>query len=154
MLVDLFENEGQIEKILEDKYSAAGVVGRVKGLLPDYIIKWYGYFSANFAHFGPLHPVPYMPRKCWPDNWVLVTGIQNVVRGSVAFGIVLERLYFDKSTRPVFWKDGTRKGDLVFDEDSPVWNWVDDLGREVVARYPPDERKEGFTYGERTYKPK
>jgi hypothetical protein len=154
VLVDLFENQGQIEKILEDRYSASGVVGRVKDLLPSCMVKWYGYFSTNFAHFGPIHPAPYMPRKCWPDNWVLVTGIQNIVRGSIGFGIVLERCYFSESTRCIFWRDNAEDERLVFIEEGAIWDWVNDLGKEIVGQYPPNEEKEGFARGEKTYKVK
>ncbi len=154
VLVDLSENKGQIERLLQDKYSVSDLLRRTKSLLPDCLVRWYGYFSTNFAHFGPIHPAPYMPRRCWPDNWVLVTGIQNIVRGSVALGVVLERLHFDRSRQPVFWKVNSESEDLIFDEQSPVWDWVDELGKELVAQYSPNERKEGFTYGERTYKPK
>lgn len=152
VLVDVFENQEQLDRMLQDKYSTSKVIARVKKLVPDCLVKWYGYFSANFAHFGPLHPAPYMPRKCWPDNWVFVTGIQNIVRGSVAFGIILERVYFGQSARSVFWKDTSGRGDLVFDQDSSVWNWVDDLGEEIIATYPPNKPKEGFEHTRRTYK--
>ena len=128
------------------------LVGRVKKLLPECIVTWYGYFSSNFAHFGPAHSAPYVPRRCWPDNWVLVTGIQNIVRGSVAFGIILERLYFHQTDHPVFWRAASESGILVFDEEGPVWDWIDGLGKEIISQYPPDERKKGFIYSDRPYK--
>lgn len=152
VLVDLSENKGQIERLLKDKYSVNGLLGRTKSLVPDCLVEWYGYFSRNFAHFGPIHPAPYLPRLCWPENWVLVTGIQNVVRGCAGFGIVLERLHFDQSIEPVFWKLNPENGDLTFDEQKPVWEWIEELGKEIVARYPPNERKEGFIYPGKTYK--
>ncbi|MCK4820658.1 hypothetical protein KA005_33140 [bacterium] len=152
ILVDLFENQGQVEKMLKDKYSTTGVVARVKDLVPSCMVKWYGYFSSNFAHFGPIHPAPYMPRKCWPDNWVLVTGIQNIVRGSVGFGITLERCYFSEYSHCVFWRDNANDGRLIFVEEAPIWDWIEELGKEIVGQYPPNERKEGFTYTENTYK--
>jgi hypothetical protein len=83
---------------------------------------------------------------------VLVKGIQNIVRGCVAFGIVLERLHFDESKQPVFWKVDSKNEHLVFEEEGAVWEWIEELGKEIVARYPPDERKKGFMYGERPYK--
>jgi len=152
VLVDLSENKGQLERFLQDKYSLNGLLGRTKSSLPDCFIEWYGYFSRNFAHFGPIHPAPYLPRLCWPENWVLVTGIQNVVRGCVGFGIVLERLHFNKSIEPVFWKLDPENGNLTFDEQKPVWEWIEELGKEIVARYQPNERKEGFIYPGKTYK--
>ena len=152
VLVDLSEHKGQIERLLQDKYSVNGLLGRTKSLLPDCMVKWYGYFSANYAHFGPIHPAPYMPRKCWPDNWVFVTGIQDIMRGCVAFGIVLERLHFCRSREPIFWKLDSKTGDLTFNEDGSVWEWIEELGRDVIDRYTPNERKEGFTYTDKTYK--
>ena len=152
VLVDISENKGQIERILKDKYSVNGLLGRTKLLLPECLVDWYGYFSRNFAHFGPIHPAPYTPGRCWPDNMVLVTGIQNVVRGFVGFGIVLERLHFDQAIEPVFWNLDPKNGDLTFDEQKSVWEWIKELGKEAVAKYPPKERKEGFIYTEKTYK--
>lgn len=152
VLVDLSQNKVQMERFLQDKYSVTGLLGRTKSSLPECLVGWYGYFSTNFAHFGPMHPAPYLPRLCWPDNWVLVTGIQNMVRGCVAFGIVLERLHFDESRQPVFWKVDSKNKHLVFEEEGAVWEWIEELGKEIVARYPPDERKKGFMYGERPYK--
>jgi hypothetical protein len=152
VLVDLYENRGQIERLLQDKYSVNGLLGRTKSLVPGCLVEWYGYFSRNFAHFGPLHPAPYMPRRCWSDNHVLVLGIQDIVRGCVAFGIVLERLHFDQSIQPLFWKLDPENGDFTFDDQKPVWEWIEKLGKEIVALYPPNERKEGFTYSEKAYK--
>jgi hypothetical protein len=152
VLVDLSENKEQMEKFLKDKYSVNGLLGRAKSSLPDRLVEWYGYFSANFAHFGPIHPAPYLPRLCWPDNWVLVTGIQNIVRGCVAFGIVLERLHFDESRQLVFWKVDSKNKKLIFEEDGTIWDWIEELGKEIIARYPPNERKEGFIYPEKKYK--
>ena len=152
VLVDLSENEVQMEKMLKGTYSANKVVGRVKKLLPDSIISWYGYFSTNYAHFGPIHPAPYLPRKCWPDNWVFVTGIQNILRGCVTLGIVLERLHFVESKEPIFWELDPKIGDLTFNEEGFIWEWIEELGKEVVAKYPPNERKEGFTYSGGKYK--
>jgi len=152
VLVDLSENKEQMKRFLQDKYSVNGLLGRTKSSLPDCLVDWYGYFSRNFAHFGPIHPAPYLPRLCWPDNWVLVTGIQNIVRGCVAFGIVLELLHFDDSKQLVFWKVDSKNKQLIFEEEGTIWDWIEDLGNEIVARYPPNERKEGFIYPGKKYR--
>jgi len=154
VLVDLFENEGQVEKFLQNKYSTKGLVSRVKKFIPNDVVTWYGYFSANFAHFGPLHPAPHLPRACYPDNWVLVIGIQNIVRAVVTLHLVLERIYFDQTTHPFFWKRVGTKPDLIFNEDSKVFSWAQKLGKELVTQYPPGERKEGFSYYSKGYRPK
>lgn len=154
VLVDLFENKGQIEKLLQGSYSVNGLVSRVKKFIPPDVVSWYGYFSANFAHFGPLHPAPYLPGACHPDNYILVVGLQNIVRSVVTFHLVLERLYYDQTTQPLFWKRLEEKRDLKFNEDSLVFVWAEKLGKEIVTCYPPDERKEGFFYDTQSYSTK
>lgn len=154
VLIDLSESRNQVDRFLKGKYSTRGLVSRVKTSLPPNIIEWYGYFSANFTHFGPLHPAPYLPRACYPDNYVLVAGLQNIVRATVTFHVVLERVYFDKTPLPLFWKRIEGEADLVFDEDSPVFTWTEELGKEIVSRYPPDEHKEGFFYDSQGYRTK
>jgi hypothetical protein len=154
VIVDLFENEHQIEKLLQGKYSTNGLLSRVKKFVPADVIDWYGYFSANFTHFGPLHPAPYLPAACHPDNWVLITGLENLVRAVVTFHIALERVYFDESRLHMFWRYGKDKHALIFNEDSRVFAWAEKLGKEIVKSYPPDERKEWFQYDTQSYRTK
>lgn len=151
VLLDLSENRNQVERFLQGKYSTNGLVSRVKSSVPPSIISWYGYFSANFAHFGPLHPAPYLPTACYADNYVLVVGLQNIVRAIVTFHVVLERMYFNKIRLPLFWKRIEGKADLWFDEDSSVFTWAEELGKEIISQYPPNERKEGFVYDSQDY---
>ena len=152
VLVDLSESEEQMKRFLQDKYTVNGLLSRTKSSLPGCLVEWYGYFSRNFAHFGPMHPLPNMPLLCWPDNWVLVTGIQNIVRGCVAFGIVLERVHYDESSQLLFWKFDTKNRQLIFEEEGTIWDWIDELGKEIVARYPPNEQRKGFIYSGKKYK--
>lgn len=154
VLVDLFENEGQVDKFLQNKYSTKGLVSRIKKFIPNDVVNWYGYFSANFAHFGPLHPAPYLPRACYPDNYVLVVGFQNIVRAVVTLHLVLERVYFEQTAKPLLWRRPKDNSELTFEEDSRVFAWTDKLGKEIAARYPPDERKEGFFYDAKGYRTK
>ena len=154
VLVDLFESPGQIARFLQGKYSAKGICTRVKKSVPGDVVTWYGYFSANFAHCGPLHPAPYIPRACYPENFVLVLGLQDIVRAVVTFHIVLERLYYDRTKQPLFWKRRNDKDNLLFNEDNPGFAWANKLGQEVVSQYPPDEKKEGFSYDPRGYRTK
>ncbi len=121
-------------------------------MVPRSMIEWYGYFSANFAHFEPVHQAPYMPTSCWADNWVLVAGIQNLVRGITAFGIALERIHFEQTKDHMFWENQADRDKLRFKEDGLVWRWIEDLGKELVAEFPPDERKPGIIYSAKTYK--
>ena len=124
VLVDLVENN-QLEKIMNGKYSASGLITRIKKFVPQNIVDWYGYFSANFTHFGPLHSAPYLPMGCYPDNWVLVCGIQNLVRSVVASHIVFERIYFDKVSVHLLWEKSQNEGNLKFKEESIVFIWAE-----------------------------
>ena len=154
VLVDLTENKEQLERYLKGKYSVNNLLSRVKKAVPSDIVSWYGYFSANFTHFGPFHPAPYLPTACYADNYVLVVGLQNLVRAVVTFHSVLERLYFNEIQKPLLLKRIEGKDELVFNEDSPVLTWAEELGKEIIAHYPPDERKEGFLYDSKDYNPK
>lgn len=154
VLVDFSENKGQIEKFLRGKYSTTGLLSRVKAYIPQNIVDWYGYFSANFTHFGPLHPAPYLPTGCYGDNYVLVAVLQNLVRAVVTFHTVLERVHFNQVRSPLLWRRNEGEADLVFCEESPVFTWTEELGKEILFRYPPDERKEGFLYDSQSYQTK
>jgi hypothetical protein len=151
VLVDVCENGDQMELLMRGKYSTSKVVNRTKQFLPDCLREWYGYFSRNFAHFGPLHPAPFIPTKCWKDNWPIVVGFQNIVRACVAFGIALERLHHDGSSPPIFWKHTSDASVLLFDDDAAVWTLIDELGREIAASYPIGEKDAEFLYSERSY---
>lgn len=154
VLVDLLQNEEQLSKLSKGKYSTKGLITRVKKYTPKCVIDWYGYFSANFVHFGPLHPAPYLPRACYPDNWILVTGLQNIVRAVVTLHIVLERIYYNQTIEHVFWYSHDHGPELEFNENSPVFKWARDLGEELVAEFPPDEQKEGFIRHQKSFKTK
>ncbi len=41
---------------------------------------------------------------------------------------------------------------MTFDDGGPVWKWVEELGQEIVARYPLGQREDDFTYSEKTYR--
>lgn len=151
VLVDLIENK-QAGKIISGKYSTNNLLSRVKNAIPPSIIEWYGYFSANFTHFGPLHPTLYLPKACFAENWVLVLGLQNIVRAVVAFHIVLERVYFNEVSVHLFWEKASENADLVFNNENIVFTWAEKLGQDIISNYPPDEKKQGFTYGSEDYK--
>ena len=152
VIIDVCEHENQMDKLLKDKYSVNGLVGRVKRLIPDCMVNWYGYFSTNFTHFGPLHSAPIIPRMCWPDNWLLVTGIQNVTRACFALGITLEKIHFDIVSNHFFWERKCENKEIVFIEDGPIWEWLENFREDIVSQYPPGEKRDGFTYSDKTYK--
>jgi hypothetical protein len=152
VLVDFFKNQGQVERFLQGNYSTRGLISRIKNSIPKNVVSWYGYFSSNFSHFGPLHPSPYMPRSCYPDNFLLVTGLQNIVRIIVTFHIVLERIYLKDCKQPMFWNYRDYDNCPIFNEDSIVFTWAEKIGNDIVNKYPPDERKEGMDYEDKQYK--
>lgn len=149
VLMDIAYHPEQLRKFMQDNYKASSALTRIKPYIPSVLISWYGYFSANFTHAGPLHRAPYLPRACYPDNWILVTGLQNIVRAVVAYHIILERIYFPTVNKHFFWIEQDSK--IVFDEDSPVFTWSEKLGNDIVKRYPPNEEKPGFIKSERSY---
>lgn len=153
VLIDLLENDGQFEKLDGGTYSTTGLIKRVKTKIPKDIIQWYGYFSGNFAHFGPLHSAPYLPNACYSDNWVLVTGFQNFVRAVITLHITLEKIYHEQVGHHMFW-DEDNEGELTFKENSQGFVWANELGAEIVKEFPPGERKTGFTYDSKSFKTK
>jgi hypothetical protein len=151
VLIDIAENDEQAKKFIEDKYSTNKLISRVKKYIPNDIVVWYGDFSANFAHFGPLHPSPYLPRACYEDNFVIVIGLQGFIRAIVALHIILERIYFKATKKPYFW--GINANDVLeFNNDSKVLTWANNLTKEMASKYPPNERKKAYVYSERSYK--
>lgn len=152
VLLDLHENEEQLSKFLSEKYSSSNVLKRVKKYIPKDFIRWYGHFSANFSHFGPFHSAPYMPRACYPDNYVIGSGLENLLLATYMFHVVLERVHFKQLKESFFWV--SRDGSFEFLEDNNITEYVHKLQSVILAKFPPDERKEGYQYGQREYRTK
>jgi len=150
LLLDIFNNPHQLESLLANEYTAKGLVSRVKKYLPVCVIRWYGYFSANFTHPAQIRTAPIMPNACYGDNWILVTGLQNITRVVCTFHIVLERVHYDEIAEHCFWKKDSM-GKLAFIEDNEVFGWYDRLGEEIVKQFPPNERMDGFLYTDKSY---
>lgn len=151
VLGDLFLNEEQAEKFLNNKYSTNGLISRIKAYLPSYLANWYGFFSANFTHFGPLHPAPYMPRACYADNYIIGAGTENVILATLAFHIILERIYLNNSNESIFWKYN-HQHKLEFNNDNKVFTFTDKLRDELFSQFPPDEKRKGYTYSNRRFR--
>lgn len=154
VLMDLFLNKGQADKFLNNKYSTTGLLSRIKKYLPDYLSKWYGYFSANFAHFGPLHQAPYKPSACYADNYVIGSGTENIILVISVVHLICERIYFEEVNSPVFWKFDNKKHTFEFNSNSTVLIFIDKLLKDLIKDFPPDEKKTGYKYNERTYRTK
>ncbi len=92
VLLDLFEHDSQLVKLLSGDYSANNVIKRVKQYIPKYFMRWYGHYSANFTHFGPFHTAPYTPNACYADNCILGAGLENLLLATYMIHVVLERL--------------------------------------------------------------
>lgn len=150
VILDVCFSEHELKKFVENNYDAGTVVGRIKKHLPREFIRWYGYFSANFTHAGILHQAPYLPCASYPNNWVTVTGLQNIVRVLVAYHAILERVYLQNVHDPMFWKREGHK--VVFNYDSKVFEWAAKMGADIVQEHPPHPNKttEG-KYSKKTY---
>lgn len=152
VLLDLNENENQLSKFLSENYSSSNVLKRVKKFIPKEFILWYGHFSANFSHFGPFHSAPYKPRACYPDNYIIGSGLENLLLSTYMFHVVLERVHFKQLTASFFW--APRDVGFEFLEDNHITKYVKKLQSVILAKFPPDERKEGYQYAQREYRTK
>jgi len=150
ILLDLFNDEKQLNKVLDNRYSVKNLLTRIKKLIPKELVEYYGYFSANFTHFGPLHPAPYLPRPCLSDNYIIVVGIENIIRAILTYHIILERIYYDENAFLYFWDKINET--LVFKEDNRIYPWINKIIKENQKLFPIDERKNGFDYSPKDYK--
>lgn len=149
VLCDLALNHNQFDKVLNDKYDTNNLIKRLKHYLPQLLIDLYGYFSRNFAHFGPLHPAPLMPRKCYPDDSIIITGLQNLFFSIATYHIILERVHIDMDTKKYFWIVSSNTN-ILFKEENAVFAWMEQLKKEVLETFP--SKKEGFVYSKKGYK--
>ena len=149
VLLDIFENEEQLERFLSGKYSTSNVLRRVRQCIPHQFMRWYGHYSANFAHFGPFHSAPYVPRACYPENYVLGSGLENVLLATYMCHVVLERAHFDQMPVSFFWK--SRGGKLQFEEENNITRFVEKVADAILVAFPSNEKKEGYSYGNRQY---
>jgi hypothetical protein len=150
VLLDICENEKQLQNYLLENYSANNVLKRVKHYIPEKFRLWYGHFSANFTHFGPLHSSPYMPRACYADNYVLGAGIENIILGIYFYHIILERVHFSQLPSSIFWK--RQNGALVFSDENNVSRYISKLLDDLYSEFPPGEKKKGYNYSEKVYR--
>lgn len=151
VILDFFENRNQYSKFVKDNYSVNGLVSRIKKIVPNELIEWYGYFTANFAHFSEIHTAPLAPRKCHPDNYILVVTFQNIVRILVTYDIIFERILFDKLINQHFW-NRNKEGKLLIEMDkSIIIDWASKLGEEIKKDFPLDERNVNFERSPKSY---
>lgn len=152
VILDFVENPIQFEKFKEGKYSTNKVLNRIKDNIPEPMARWYGYFTANFTHFCEIHTIPFLPRKCHPDNYIIILGFQNLIRLMVSYHIVLERIYFPFIDNKYFWEIN-RNNKLDMDLDSsPISDWVESIGKEIKIDFPINDKRGNLNYSEKTYK--
>lgn len=142
VMLETATNPDCIDLIDRNKYQSQSVLKRVKDIVPPDVVRWYGYFSANFTHVAALHQSGYMPRACYPDNWVIVTGLQNIVRATVTYHALLERAYIDWVVDPHFWE--VTLTSTQFREDNKVFRWVNSLGLDVAKALPTNHTPPGI----------
>ncbi len=150
ILIDINENETQLSRFSENKYKTTNLISRIKRSTPECIINWYGYFSSKFTHSGPLRSIDILPMACHPDDHVVIAGLQNLTRACVCLDICLEKIYFNSVKDHYFW-DRDKSGSIVFNEDSPVFEWAYELGQELNKEFP-GQIKEGFLRSEKSLK--
>lgn len=143
--LEISENQKQRELFLKNRYSSVDVIKRIKPLIPQDIIRWYGHFSANFTHFGPLHSAPYTPRACYPDNYIIGSGLENTLFAIYVFHLVVERVHYSQVRASDLWKLN-QDGLLIYVKNNCAWEYVSTLQDEIIATFPPDQQHNGFTY--------
>ncbi len=148
ILIDIIENKNQLIKFANNKYKTNNLVSRIKNKSPECIIDWYGYFSNKFTHSGPLRNIAILPMACHPDNYAIIAGLQNLTRACVCLNICLERIYYGLVTDHYFWHVSDGKI-LIFNEDSPVFDWAYDIGQEINIEFSGQSR-EGFIRSEKS----
>lgn len=148
VLLDVAIHPKLIEGVFNNNYQSQSVLKRVKRFVPSEVVDWYGYFSANFTHVAALHQAEYMPRACFPDNWVIVTGYQDILRSIVTYNIMLERAYASVQEPRWMWK-GTCD-EIFFDRNSSVFQWAEELGNSIKEQIPTNNLPPGFTKSERS----
>jgi hypothetical protein len=150
VILDVCLSQNELKRFLENNYNAGTTVARLKKYLPREFVRWYGYLSANFTHVGIFHQAPYLPCASYPNNWVIVTGLQNIVRVLVVYHALLERVYLQNVTDPMFWKK--ESGKVIFNSDSKVFEWAAKMGADVVQELPPDPvEKTAGKQGKKSY---
>lgn len=150
ILIDISENKDQLLRFTENKYKTNNLLSRIKRNIPECIVNWYGYFSSKFTHSGPLRNIDILPMACHPDDRAVIAGLQNLTRACVCLNICLEKIYFNLVKDHYFWYRNKR-GTLVFNEDSPVFEWAYELGQELNKEFP-GQIKEGFIRSEKSLK--
>jgi len=144
-LLEISASPKQLELFLNKRYSAIGVLSRVKALIPQDILRWYGHYSANFTHLGPLHSAPYTPRACYPDNYVIGSGLENTLLATYLFHLVLERIHYYQVTSTDIWTLNQEET-LIFVENNRAWEYVSNIQDAIIKTFPPDQQHESFTY--------
>jgi len=153
VLLDLSEHDSQLIKFLSGNYLANNVLKRVKQFIPKNFLRWYGHYSANFIHFGPFHTAPYIPRACYPDNYVLGSGLENLLLAMYMIHVVLERAHFNQLQKPFFWISHN-KSYPEFQENNIITQYVHNLQKEIYLKFHPDKREKGYSYTSKTYRAK
>ena len=136
-IFDLVLSPGQMDNLLADKYDGRKALARAKKHVPHNVKIWYGDFSSNFTHMGPLHRGNLSPTPCFPNNFTIVIGIQSLARAIVSFHVALERVYLDVTPQPLLWMLVPGQSTPVFRSDSRVFQWTDMMWQDMKAEYPP-----------------
>jgi hypothetical protein len=83
-----------------------------------------------------------MPMACHPDDKLVIVGLQNLTRVIVCFNICLERIYYKMVDNHLFWYEDNNA--LYFNENSPVFDWADKMGKEVNRIFLQQQEPDWF----------
>ncbi|MCK4593161.1 SEC-C domain-containing protein [bacterium] len=144
------EDIKKMEQFEKGELSTKKVLHKIKKIMPEFITDFYYYLTANFAHCGPFHQALLMPRACYPENYTIMVGLNNLALSTLIYHITLELAYLNDISSPQFWiKEGP-----TYTETSSILDWQYLFYEDVVADFPPDEKKFYMKYSRKHVKPK
>lgn len=149
VVLDFIENQREFIKFYNSKYSTNNLISRVNKYIPREIIEWYRYFTSNFSHFSEIHTAPLIPKRCHPDNYIIVTVFQNLVRIMVAYDLIFERIAYSQISNKHFWNKNNHNNLSIDMENSLIIKWASQLGSQINLDF--QIHREGGSYAEKSF---
>jgi len=140
----------KMEQFEKGELSTKKVLHKIKKIMPEYITDFYYYLTANYSHCGPFHKALLMPSACYPENYVIMVGLNNLALSTLIYHITLELAYLDYIEKPKFWiKEGP-----TYTDTSSIIEWQSRFCEEVISDFPPSNKISYMTYSKKDIKPK
>jgi len=140
----------KMEQFEKGELNTKGVLHKIKKIMPDFITDFYYYLTANYSHCGPFHQALFMPRTCYPDNYEIMVGLNNLALSTLIYHITLELAYLNQIKEPQLWLKEEHK----YIDTSSFSEWQYLFYEDVLADFPPDEKKFYIIYSRKHIKPK